>query len=274
MMLCRCIFLALVSSAFVLENVALGASDLPLVFFHGATMTFEAGNNFEANLTAEAAQWRRCRSVAAPEAVREVVANNSAFDDGYIFIGHSQGGLIARGVIEEMDDYKVKRFISLAGLQNAATVFNYGPEDYYGKMQKDFVLYSVENPGVQGLHSHFNCVYDQHCRKSNFLKVEQAHFFASSADTVIKPWQNSLFGRYSEVDTIEEIQTKFMNLTMVDMKDTIEYTSDTFGLRTMDERGGLFLREIANVTHLCWVLDEGNCEWVTVYDQHIYPALV
>ncbi|KAE9312988.1 hypothetical protein PF008_g19846, partial [Phytophthora fragariae] len=52
-------------------------------------------------------------------------------------------------------------------------------------------------------------------------------------------------GRYSEVDTIEEIETKYMNLTIVNMNDTLEYTSDTFGLKTLDERGGLFIHEIA-----------------------------
>ncbi|KAI9905641.1 hypothetical protein PsorP6_013801 [Peronosclerospora sorghi] len=41
--------------------------------------------------------------------VRELVASNAAFDDGYIFVGHSQGGLISRAVIEEMNDHKVKR---------------------------------------------------------------------------------------------------------------------------------------------------------------------
>ncbi|KAJ8576459.1 hypothetical protein ON010_g2747 [Phytophthora cinnamomi] len=310
-------------------------------------MTFKAGNNFVGNLTAEGRAVEAlsfcggtCSTksllVQVPEAVkavREVVANNSAFDEGYIFIDHAQGGLIARAVIEEMDDHKVKRFISLAGLQNGQftgpnnvdasiadkgaflkllvpeTVFNYSaydPKDYYGKVQKDFVLYSIENPEVQNLYSHFTvsrwpqsgsystanfflpvynnvnhclidndrCIYDQHRRKANFLKVEQAHFFASPADTVIKPWQNSIFGHYSEVDTIEEIQTRFMNLTMVDMKDTLEYKADSFGLQTLDKRGGLFLHALENISHLCWILDENKCVWSTVYDQHIYPTLV
>ncbi|KAG3162672.1 hypothetical protein PI126_g5872 [Phytophthora idaei] len=145
-----------------------------------------------------------------------------------------------------MDDHKVKRFISLAGLQNGQfigpdkvevsiannavfltmlvpdTMFNYsayGPEDYYGKMQKDYVLYSIENPDSQYTYSQFNvnrwpqfgsfstanfflpvynnvnqclpgndqCIYDKNRRKANFLKLEEAHFFTSPADDFIGP---------------------------------------------------------------------------------------
>ncbi|KAL4159647.1 hypothetical protein PRNP1_000222 [Phytophthora ramorum] len=343
----RSLVLALVSCAFVLANVASAASNLPVFFFHGVFSTYEAGDNFVANLTTEGrtvVSLSFCDGTCSTEAillqipkavetVREVVANNSKFDDGYIFVAHSQGGPIARAVIEEMDDHKVKRFISLAGLQNGQfigpdkvdvsiannavfltmlvpeTMFNYsayGPEDYYGKMQKDYVIYSIENPDAQYTYAQFNvnrwpqfgsfstanfflpvynnvnrcllgddqCIYDQQRRKANFLKLEEAHFFASPADDVIMPWQSCIFGRYSEVDTLEEIETQYMNLTIVNMNDTLEYTSDTFGLKTLDERGGLFIHEEENVTHSCWSRDEDGCVWATVYDQHIYPTLV
>ncbi|KAJ8576460.1 hypothetical protein ON010_g2746 [Phytophthora cinnamomi] len=339
--------LAFTSCIFALANTASAASNLPVIFFHGVTMTYESGSNFVANLTAEGrtvASLSFCDGTCsiqslltqvpeAVKAVREVVANNSAFDNGYIFIGHSQGGPISRAVIEEMDDHKVKRYISLGGLQNGQfigperveksiadngeffkkivpeTVYNYSvysPEDYYGKMQKEFVLHTIENPDAQYTYSQFNvnrwpqfgsfstanfflpvynnvnhclpgddqCIYDQRRRKANFLKVEQAHFFASPADDIIMPWQSSIFGRYSEVDTIEEIETKYNNLTVVDMKDTLEYTSDTFGLKTLDKRGGLFLYALEDIPHKCWVEDENSCVWSTVYDQHIYPTLV
>ncbi|ETP54427.1 hypothetical protein F442_00847 [Phytophthora nicotianae P10297] len=330
----------------VLVSVASATSSLPVIFFHGATMTYEAGNNFVANLTAggrTVVSLSFCDGTCSvkslllhvPEAlkaVHEVVVNNSVFDNGYIFIGHSLGGAIARAVIEEMDDHKVTRFISLAGLQNGQfigpsddveesiangallnaylpeSVFNfsvYGPKDYYGKMQKAVALHTIENPDVQYQHSLFNtyrwpqlgsfstanfflavynnlnlclpgndeCINDQHRRKANFLKLEQAHFFASPADAILRPWQTSIFGRYSDVDTIEEIETKFNNLTVLEMKDTLEYTSDTFGLQSLNKRGDLFIHEIANTSHLCWVEDEGDCVWETVYDQHIYSTL-
>ncbi|RLN69421.1 hypothetical protein BBJ29_008790 [Phytophthora kernoviae] len=343
----RHILLTLLSCVFALAHLASAASDLPVIFFHGVFSTYEAGDNFVANLTAEGrtvVSLSFCDGTCstgslltqvpkAVETVREVVANNSVFDDGYIFIAHSQGGPIARAVIEEMDDHKVKRFISLAGLQNGQfigpdkvelsiannavfltmlvpeTMFNYsayGPEDYYGKLQKDFIVYSIENPDSQYSYSQFNvnrcpqfgafstgnfflpvynnvnpclpgndqCIYDQHRRKSNFLRLEEAHFFASPADDVIMPWQSCIFGRYSEVDTLEEIESKYANFTVVNMEETLEYTADTFGLQTLDKRGGLFIHEIENVTHSCWATDEDGCLWQTVYDQHLYPVLV
>ncbi|KAL3668428.1 hypothetical protein V7S43_006516 [Phytophthora oleae] len=325
----RNLLLPLASCAVALVNVASVASNLPVIFFHGVTRTYEDGDNFVANLTVEGrtvASLSFCDGVCsiqslltqvpeAVKAVREVVANNSVFDDGYIFIGHSLGGPISRAVMEEMDDHKVKRYISLGGLQNGQfigperveksiaddgaffkaiipeTAFNYSgysPEDYYGKMQKEFVLYTIENPHL--LHGNFflpvynnvnrclpgddQCIFDQHRRKANFLKVEQAHFFASPADDIIIPWQSSIFGRYSEVDTIKEIETQYKNLTAADMKDTLEYTSDTFGLQTLDKRGGLFLHTAENISHKCWVEDEGDCVWATVYDQYLYQTLV
>lgn len=131
-MFCRNILLAVVSCAFALVDVALAASNLPVIFFHGVTMTYESGDNFVANLTAEgrtvvsmsfcdgtcSIQSLLTQVPMAVKAVREVVANSSVFDDGYIFTGHSQGGPISRAVMEEMDDHKVKRYISLGGLQN------------------------------------------------------------------------------------------------------------------------------------------------------------
>jgi palmitoyl-protein thioesterase len=340
-------FCSLLLAVVALAQVASASSNLPVIFFHGVFSTYKAGDNFVANLTAAnrtVVSLSFCDGSCSTEAiltqipkavatVREVVANDSVFDDGYIFIAHSQGGPIARAVIEEMDDHKVKRFISLAGLQNGQfigpdkvevsiannnvffnmlvpqTLFNYSkyaPEDYYGKMQKDFVLYSVENPDAQYTVSQFNvnrwpqfgsfstanfflpvynnvnrcllgndqCIYDQQRRKANFLKLEQAHFFASPADDVIMPWQSCIFGRYSEVDTIEEIETKYMNMTVVNMNETLEYTADTFGLQTLEKRGGLFLHPIENVSHSCWAADEDDCVWADVYDQHIYPTLV
>ncbi|KAL4124023.1 hypothetical protein PRIC2_009865 [Phytophthora ramorum] len=87
------------------------------------------------------------------------------------------------------------------------------------------------------------------------------------------PWESCVFGRYTEVDTLDEIETSFMNMTIVNITDTLEYREDTFGLRTLDERGGLHLHIAPNVTHSCWCVDEKYCKWAPVYDEYIYPAL-
>ncbi|OWZ16926.1 hypothetical protein PHMEG_0009216 [Phytophthora megakarya] len=168
--------------------IATDVSKLPVIFFHGLSEDYTAGDNYVANLTTEGptvVSLSLCDSSCsfeslatqmplAVQAVRETVANDSAFDDGYIFIGHSQGGAISRAVIEEMDDHQVKRYISLADVQNGifngpndadalvasrlnylnyivpATVFNfseYAPEDAYGRV---VVQFAVENPDERG----------------------------------------------------------------------------------------------------------------------------
>ena len=52
------------------------------------------------------------------DAIRKLIAANpEAYKDGYHLVCKSQGALICRCVIEEMDDHKVDTFVSLAGPQ-------------------------------------------------------------------------------------------------------------------------------------------------------------
>ena len=67
-------------------------------------------------LESETPMWIQLPQVVS--LIRQVISNNSKlFEGGYHFVGHSQGGLMLRCVIEEMDDHKVQHFVSLAGVQ-------------------------------------------------------------------------------------------------------------------------------------------------------------
>ncbi|KAE9089098.1 hypothetical protein PF010_g19132 [Phytophthora fragariae] len=113
---------------------------LPVFFFHGLTGNSTEGFNYQANLTAEGRVFvplafceRECSltalNIQVPmviAVVREVVATDERFANGYIFIGHSQGVMMARAVIEQMDDHNVHTFVSLAGGVNG--IF-YGPQE-------------------------------------------------------------------------------------------------------------------------------------------------
>ncbi|KAG6616378.1 Lysosomal thioesterase PPT2 [Phytophthora cinnamomi] len=182
-------------------NAAATSSDisekknLPIFFFHGLTGNSTEGFNYQANLTAEGRVFvplafceRECSLTAlniqvpmAIATVREVVANDERFANGYIFIGHSQGAMMARAVIEQMDDHKVHTFVSLAGgvngifygpqeadrnsihdlgagfgaavlPQNLFDFTGYTPEGYRGKMQADLARRSVD-PKIQADYS-------------------------------------------------------------------------------------------------------------------------
>ncbi|KAI9990412.1 hypothetical protein PInf_021383 [Phytophthora infestans] len=275
----------------------------------------------------------------AIEQIRNIVKNDSRFSDGYHFVGHSQGGGIARAVVENMDDHKVHSLVSLAGMQNGMF---YGPQaedvvplfimvnvlgpqlltpdifdfssytaaDWRGKFQHDLAQldanqtlqakYSLMNmnrepadnyfiannkylPYLNNLNhcddDDFRCKFDKIRRKSNFLRLKSAHFVASPNDGVAAPWQHSLLQQYTAVDSIDEIATKFEESTVMDMEDTVEYKSDTYGLRTLDERGDLHRTVVANISHNCWIVDgvrlDANveCYWEPVWNQYIYPAL-
>lgn len=327
--------------------------NLPVFFFHGLTGNSTEGFNYQANLTAEGRVFvplafceRECSLTAlniqipmAIAAVREVVANDERFANGYIFIGHSQGAMMARAVIEQMDDHKVHTFVSLAGGVNG--IF-YGPQEAdrnsihdlgvgfgaavlppslfdftgytaegsRGKMQADLARRSMD-PKIQTAYSITNLLrtpvrdvwlatndflpminnvntcawFDFHChmektrRKSNFLKLKEAHYFASPEDGVASPWQGSLLGHYSELNSLDEIESKFESLTVLEMHDTAEYKEDTYGLRTLDERGALFRYTAAGVPHCCWLYDfpkfhtAGLCEFHPLYDKYVYKVL-
>lgn len=326
---------------------------LPVFFFHGVTSNARSGYHFVQNLTADGrvvTALNFCQDLCSTEALGEQIplaikqirdtikADPSVYENGYIFIGHSQGGAISRAVIEEMDDHKVKLYISLAGAQNGIfygpqpedrlplfvyvsgfgsellpkELFDfskYKPEDFNGKIQYDMAEAMFQHSEGQSLYSGFNlarspvhwrwikanlflpvinninvcednkCKAEQARRKANFLKLEAAHFFISPEDGVISPWQTSIFGQYTDVQSPVEILNNFTDLKIMDMKDTAEYKADTYGLRSLDERKRLFRHVLPEVTHTCWVTDSENiitkkpCLFQPLYDEHIYPLL-
>ncbi|GMF10777.1 unnamed protein product [Phytophthora lilii] len=202
---------ALVSSVFAVTTVATDFSTLPPFFFHGVGGNHSNPDNFVANLTAEGGTvvaLSFCETscsyelilIQVPKAIaqiRQTVANNSVFDNGYIFLAHSQGGAVSR--------VRSKRWMIT---RSSATSFG---------------------------------------------SFSTANFFLPVYNNVNRclPGDDQL----------------------VNMNDTLEYTSDTFGLKTLDERGGLFIHEVENVTHGCWCVDDGDCKWEPLYNDHLYAVL-
>uniref|UniRef100_K3WY13 Lysosomal thioesterase PPT2 n=1 Tax=Globisporangium ultimum (strain ATCC 200006 / CBS 805.95 / DAOM BR144) TaxID=431595 RepID=K3WY13_GLOUD len=332
------------------------SAKLPVFFFHGVLSNDKSGLNIAANLTAEGRVVNslafcndQCSTRALRDQVqlaiadiREIVSNDlRLYEKGYIFIGHSQGGMLARAVIEEMDDHQVKTFISLAGVVNGvfygpqpadtvpSLVFTSGfaqsmvpssvwdlskytwPNDFRGKYQYAFDVFASAHLDLQNKYSFFNlarspvqkewaasfaflpelnninpcaqqdpnCTTNQERRRTNFLKLQSAHFFASPDDGIVAPWQTSILGQYSLLSSVDELKTKFSSLRILNVKGTIEYQEDTYGLKTLDTRGGLFLHTVAHVPHTCWVADSTTyataqtCSFKATFDQHIYPLL-
>ncbi|KAJ8577167.1 hypothetical protein ON010_g2042 [Phytophthora cinnamomi] len=357
---CTLLFLAAVATAGASEVTQ--SAKLPVFFFHGATGNRTNAALIGANLTAEGRTYvaldfcEKACSVRtaiseqvqmAIKQVRDVISRDAAtYANGYHFLAHSQGGSIARGVIEEMDDHNVHSFISMAGDGNGnffgpqpseaaslqvmlqalgpyaidASYFNFtkyedDPASWKGKFQRDFVELVTTNKELQAKNSIANtlnpplerialknwldinpflpkvnnlqdcgsdstCVTNQARRKSNFVKLKAAHFLASPQDDLQAPWQTCVLGKYSTVASLDEIETKFSDFKVVDMKQTAEYADDLYGLKTLDIAGGLHLHVVPGVPHNCWLFDYTSlatkvpCKHDPVYDAEVYPLLV
>uniref|UniRef100_K3WY14 AB hydrolase-1 domain-containing protein n=1 Tax=Globisporangium ultimum (strain ATCC 200006 / CBS 805.95 / DAOM BR144) TaxID=431595 RepID=K3WY14_GLOUD len=318
----------------------LPAPRLPVFFFHGVTMDASSGDMMAAKLKDEGRHFVALSFASGPESarslheqvplaiaqIRSTVKDDARFDNGYIFVGFSLGGMISRAVVEEMDDHKVRKLVSVAGVANglfygpqpedqrALAAFidylaprmivdtdfdssKYEPADYAGKYQYDLEVFARVHPELQQklsivnisrspvtsdflAHNNFLPKFnnltsastdeekqEQQRRRSNYLRLEEAHYVASPDDEVVGPWQTSILGSYSELNSVEDIPAKFASLAVVDMKETTEYQQDTYGLKTLDVRGGLFRHIVPGVPHLDWVIN-GD-----VYDKHIFPLL-
>ncbi|KAF1315032.1 Lysosomal thioesterase ppt2-b, partial [Globisporangium splendens] len=297
------------NSGLPLQDSTPTATTLLVFFFHGVLSNDSAGANFEANLTAE-------RRVVKSLKFCNGMCSTRALNDTSSLPTPKEAP--SRAVIEEMDDHRVKTFLSLAGVANGLffgpqqpdvqsthdftvgfgsilgppSVWNMSvytwPSDFRGKYQHDFDEFVHLHPDLQNVYTNFNVqrspVVDlqhvllggqQHHRRhcANYLKLENAHYFASSTDAVLMPWQTSILGQYSTVSTVEEIETDFESIHILDIKDAIEYQQDTCGLKMLDARGGFFLHTVANATHNCWVADAVGCSFQTHYDENIYPNL-
>ncbi|KYQ93472.1 palmitoyl-protein thioesterase 2 [Tieghemostelium lacteum] len=198
-----------------------------------------------------------------------ITNGNSTFDEGYHLIGHSQGALILRSIIE-MFGLPVENFISLAGMHQG--VYGYGDlsQQPYGnfteyELTKIFYtetlqnLFSIANwwndPTDQNgyiLGNEFLPVINQQLpnpmvnMKSNFIKSIQGSLYAfgSPQDGTIVPWVTELFGFFDD---------KF---NLLNMTETPIYINDTFGLKTLDQQQKLFIYELPDIKHTQWLTNQ------------------
>lgn len=196
------------------------------------------------------------------ELIRQIInEHQDEFKNGFHFIGHSQGGLLSRSVIEESTDFVIKNYISLAGVQNG----EYGNcqllVPFIDCSQASYILYSKifrDSLSVAQFWRDVNYSYylewnqflpyinneietnETEKRKKNFLGIENVYLFASRDDELISPWQSSHFGFYDE-----------NNKTVIPMKEQNIYKKDLFGLKSLGNK--LHLIEIPGIKHGEWI---------------------
>lgn len=207
------------------------------------------------------------------------IANISAsHPEGINLIGYSQGGLIARGIVETFPNVSVSTFISLSSPQAGqygagflhlvfpglvkdtvwelfyskvgqhTSVGNYWNDPYH---QTLYETYSVYLPYIN---NELNSTKSDDF-KANLLKLKRLVLIGGPEDNVITPWQSSQFGYYDS------------NETVIEMREQDIYKEDKIGLRTLDESGRLHIVTVPGVNHFNWHMN------VSIVDDCLLPYL-
>ena len=200
----------------------------------------------------------------------KIISSDSNFQNDFAIVSISQGGVLARYVIEKCQmKGTVKKFISIGGplagthqlphclrgvvchlLNSFADWFCYkgyvqktfGPSGYFRVSnhlerykESKSVLLDVNNQGK---------TYDENA-KSRFLKLDQLVLIQFKRDTMITPRESAFFNELDEKHNL------------VDMKDTEIYKKDLFGLKTLEEQGKI-IRYLVDDWHCYYSWEDIN----------------
>jgi len=227
--------------------------------------------------------WKNLQTIVDDTIValdKVIAENEELFRDGFIFYGHSQGGLVSRAVLQQKK-YNVVKYISVAGVQNgffgacgewlannstcqAVTDFMYSPLIQNSFSVAGFWRSPNREEYLMGnrFHTIANNEKDnaatpefQKMQKDNFLSIKEMYFFGSPDDEILKPWYTSIFQTYDSDGK-----------TMVPLEDQYIYQNDTFGLRTAIEEGRVHFQQVPGVHHEGWVWSQ-----LDIVRKYIFP---
>ncbi|XP_076634678.1 palmitoyl-protein thioesterase 2 isoform X1 [Colletes latitarsis] len=216
--------------------------------------------------------WRQVEEIGT-----DVISIGAVFPEGINLVGYSQGGLLARAILQRFPNHNVKNFISLsspqAGQYGTRFLHLFFPnltcesayELFYSKIgqhtsvgnywndphhQKLYYKYSKFLPLVNNEENSTTEVF-----KEGLTKLKQMVLIGGPEDGVITPWQSSHFGYYDA------------NETVIDMHDRPIYMDDLIGLKTLDKTGRLTLITVPNIPHIQWHKN------ISIVDDFLLPYL-
>ncbi|XP_006609649.1 lysosomal thioesterase PPT2 homolog isoform X1 [Apis dorsata] len=217
--------------------------------------------------------WRQVEEIGM-----DVISVGAAFPEGINLVGYSQGGLLARAILQTFPEHNVRNFISLSSPQAG----QYGTR-FLHLFFPDLVCETAYQLFYSKIGQHTsigNYWNDPHHQKlyykySNFLpyvnneknstkmsafkegltKLKRMILVGGPEDGVITPWQSSHFGYYD------------VNETVINMRDRSIYKDDLIGLKTLDESGRLVLITVPNVPHYEWHKN------ISIVDDFLLPYL-
>ncbi|XP_068151110.1 lysosomal thioesterase PPT2 homolog isoform X1 [Drosophila tropicalis] len=198
------------------------------------------------------------------EQIRDYIDEiGKAHPEGIIFLGYSQGGILARAAIQSLPQHNVKTFISLSSPQAgqygtsflhlifpdlaAKTAF----ELFYSRVGQHTSVGGYWNdPYKQSLYmkySEFLPVINNEKISTNstdfkmaLVRLEKMVMVGGPNDDVITPWESSHFGYFNEdLDVVEFNKRKI-------------FTADLIGLKILLEADKLKIIVKPHVHHLSW----------------------
>ncbi|KAF5271373.1 hypothetical protein FQA39_LY08171 [Lamprigera yunnana] len=208
----------------------------------------------------------------------DVMNISDSHPEGFHFLGYSQGGLLARAILQTFPNHNVHNFISLSSpqagqygteflhlifpnlaLKSAYQLFysRLGQHTSVGNYWNDphhqvlFYSYSeflpyINNEVTSNKSSQF---------KEGIEKLHKLVLIGGPDDNVITPWESSQFGYFSVNDTV------------VNLVDRDIYKQDRIGLKRLDSKRRLKLVTVPGIDHYAWHTN------VTVVDKFILPYL-
>ncbi|KAF7392499.1 hypothetical protein HZH68_009247 [Vespula germanica] len=215
--------------------------------------------------------WRQVEEIGM-----DVISIGAAFPEGIHLIGYSQGGLLARAILQRFPEHNVRNFISLsspqAGQYGTRFLHLFFPnlvcetayELFYSKVGQ---LTSVGNywndPHHQELYFKYskflpyvnNEKTNKTIFKSGLAKLNRMILIGGPDDGVITPWQSSQFGYYDK------------NETVLELRDRSIYQDDLIGLKILDKQGKLDIITVPGVPHYGWHKN------ISIIDEFLLPYL-
>ncbi|PBC31234.1 lysosomal thioesterase PPT2 homolog isoform X1 [Apis cerana] len=217
--------------------------------------------------------WRQVEEIGM-----DIISIGAAFPEGINLVGYSQGGLLARAILQTFPEHNVRNFISLsspqAGQYGTQFLHLFFPdlvcetayELFYSKIGQHTSIGNYWNdPHHQKLYYKYSnfLPYVNNEKNSTKLsafkegltKLKRMVLVGGPEDGVITPWQSSHFGYYD------------VNETVINMRDRSIYKDDLIGLKTLDESGRLILITVPNVPHYEWHKN------ISIVDDFLLPYL-
>ena len=187
------------------------------------------------------------------------VGNDSALAGGFNCVGFSQGNSVCRGYVHRYNDPPVKNVLSVHGTVSGVAGFpNCDPTGLLGPVCRILAslagdaAYTSVTQGLLFQADYFrdplrvdSDAYKTHSElaqwnneghvvnetyKKNFVSVDKYVMIKAEKDTMIYPNEGEHWGHFKD-GSLKEV---------LPMNETKWYTEDLFGLKTVDDRGGLF----------------------------------